>query len=97
MVINKIISIKSNKLYFGKDFLKVKELLKDSNNISDMGSFISIDYEDCTIFLNELYNLDVYSNLNKVEVKDKIKDIEKDINKIIAGFTFNTETLNVKC
>lgn len=91
IMINKILSIKPTKLYFGKSFYQVKKLLEENgnNNISDMGSFITIIYDDCRIFLDEMYQLDVFSNLSEIEIAKKVDSIEKEINNVISGFKFD--------
>ncbi|MDU2106183.1 MULTISPECIES: hypothetical protein [Clostridium] len=85
----RIISIKSNGTYLRNDFSEVKNAIKfNHENTNDMGSIITIDYNDYSISLNQLFKLDVYAQGKKNDIKDSIIEIENCINKVISGFSF---------
>lgn len=93
-MLDEIISVNSQKLYLGKDFTKVKNIIRCENSITnDMGSFISIEFENYNFVLNQIFNLEIYIKDRDALLETRIENLEGNIQKILKGFSFNKKLI----
>lgn len=89
-------NLKSNKMYFGYNFDNIKNQIK--NNLSspnlkmkDFGGVIKIEFQECTIFVDSIFNISIITSTDKtnsISIDKNINSIQNIIKREIEGFKF---------